>query len=332
VVIESGLFFSVSDIWQVPVKRKVADAAMKSTMMHVGQMILNTASRTQVLYDKVLYLEQMKREMLDLVDIYMMIGDEVQARKEFGFTSDFEIYQSKVMVAEAEMDLAGMESELKKVRAELNMVMGLGQLSDSYAFVDESGKWDEELPSLRVATDYALERRFDVKMARFEVQKAENMIRLEKAGIFDEVRVGISHERESDGTNTLGPGIEMELPLFDQNRAQITGARYMLMQAQRELEALEGAVQLEISNDRENVLMYRNKATVLEERIIPLWQDALEYARKWVGVMQLNRLYLLEAQKELLQSRREYTEALLQLNLAYSSFQRDLGGSIPNTE
>jgi outer membrane protein TolC len=332
VVIESGLFFRVSDIWQVPVRRKVADAEMKSTMMHVGQIILNTASRAQVLYDKVLYFEHMRKEMLDIVDIYRMIGDEVQVRKESGYTSDFEIYQSEVMVAEAEIEHAELESELKKAQAELNMVMGLGQLTDGYVLVDESSKREGKLPPLDEAIEYALDNRFDVKMARFAVQKAESVIRLEKAGIFDEVRVGLSHERESDGTNSLGPGVEMELPLFDQNRAQIAGARYMLMRAQRELEALEGMVQQEIRKDRENILLYRNKATILEERIIPLWQDALEYARRWVGAMQLNRLHLLEAQKELLQSRREYTEALLQLSLAYSSFQRNLGGSIPEIE
>ncbi len=55
----------------------------------------------------------------------------------------------------------------------------------------------------------------------------------------------------------------------------------------------------------------------------------MEYAERWVNAMQLNRLYLLETQKSLLQSRREYLQAIMERRHALVDLELHMGGRLP---
>jgi outer membrane protein TolC len=65
------------------------------------------------------------------------------------------------------------------------------------------------------------------------------------------------------------------------------------------------------------------------EKIIPLREKGIEYSERWVKAMQLNRLYLLESQKGLLQSRREYFQALMERQRALVNLELHMGGRLP---
>ena len=65
------------------------------------------------------------------------------------------------------------------------------------------------------------------------------------------------------------------------------------------------------------------------KKLIPLREKAMEYAEGWVSAMQLNRLYLLEAQKGFLESRREYLQALMERQKAMVDLEVHMGGKMP---
>jgi cobalt-zinc-cadmium efflux system outer membrane protein len=120
--------------------------------------------------------------------------------------------------------------------------------------------------------------------------------------------------------------VTVQVPLFDQNQAQISKARYRTRQAEKGLEALEGQVQEEIVRDLERIELHQTRTIHYREKIIPLREAILEYANRWVDAMQLNRLSLLEAQRGLLESRNEHSESLLELHHALADLERDMGG------
>ncbi|MBW1944416.1 MAG: hypothetical protein JRJ51_16480 [Deltaproteobacteria bacterium] len=68
---------------------------------------------------------------------------------------------------------------------------------------------------------------------------------------------------------------------------------------------------------------------MIEHSILPLRRNALAYADKWVGAMQLNQLYLLEAQRGMLVSQLEHTRSLLELRNAHTDLEYHLGGKLP---
>ena len=73
----------------------------------------------------------------------------------------------------------------------------------------------------------------------------------------------------------------------------------------------------------------KNRVRFFEEKILPLHKKSVEYAKEWVNSMQLNTLYLLEAQKEFLEKRREYLNTRIELDQAFLDLELHLGGKLP---
>jgi outer membrane protein TolC len=322
--IDADLFFPIADLWQIPFRKKAAAAEMEATIMRVGQMVLNTAADARYAYDAVYYLMEARRETEEILDRFMAIRDQVVVRRDFGYMSDLDVYLAQIMAAEAEMELARFEGELAIARSHLNRVLSLKPEGIGYEIQGGTVEENLELPDLGEAVRYATDYRLDIQMARFKVQRAERTLELEKARILKHVAVGVSYERETDGAEVFGPGFDIELPIFDQNQAQIAKAQYRIRQARKNLQALEGKVREEVTSDLERIHLHETRVQSFREKIIPFREKAIGYAERWVNAMQLNRLYLLEAQKGLLQSRREYLESLMERQKALVPIERGL--------
>jgi outer membrane protein TolC len=237
-----------------------------------------------------------------------------------------EIFQAQAMAAEAEIELAEYEMELNLAREHLDRVLGLDRRLSSYTLTEEPEGSDYQIPTFAQAMEQASNRRFDLQMAQLGRLQAQHSVALAKSGVFKDVNIGVSYEHEADGTNSIGPGIELELPVWDQNRAQVIKSRHQLRQAERKLESLQGRMREEIAGDLHRVRFYQTKTTILEKEIVPLWQKASDHAGKWANAMQLNRIFLLEAHKELLQNQRKLLEARMELGRAIAELERNLGG------
>lgn len=327
--IDADLFFPVSDIWQIPFRKKAATAQMETTIMRVGQMVLDTVAESKRTYDAVSYLLEAKRETQEILKRFKDIRDQVVIRRDFGYTSDLDIYLAQTMVAEAEIELALVKSEVAVERSHLNRILGLGPGGITYEIKRGEVEEPSRLPTVEEGIKYALEHRPDVQMARFKLSLAERTLKLEKARILRHLALGASYERDPDGADVFGPGFDIQLPIFDQNQAQIAKAGYRIRQARKSLQALEGQVGEEVTSDLERIHLHQIRVQRFREKIIPLREKAMEFAEKWVSAMQLNRLYLLEAQKGFLQSRREYIQALMDRQKALVDLELHMGGKLP---
>jgi outer membrane protein TolC len=327
--IDAEGFLPISDLWQIPFRKKAAAARMEATVMQVGQIMMETAAEAKQGHDTVYYLNETRKETEEILKRFMEIRDRLVVRRDFGFMRDLDIYLAQAMVAEAEMEVARFEREQAIARSHLNRVLSLGPGQTSYEI--RRGEVEEiiELPDLEGAIQYALKHRFDVWMARFKVRQAKKTLELEKVRIFKHVALGASYERDPDDDEVFGPGFDIQLPIFDQNQAQIARARYRMRQARKSLQALEDQVREEVTSDLERIHLHQTRIHQFREKIIPLREKALAYSEKWVKAMQLNRLYLLEAQKGILQSQREYLQALMERQQALVNLELHMGGKVP---
>ncbi len=322
-------FFPISDLWQIPFRKKAAAARMEATIMRVGEMVMDTAAEAKRAYDAVFYLAETTRETGEILKRFMEIADQVVIRRDFGFVRDLDIYLARAMVAETEMEVARLESKKAMAKSHLNRILALGPRQIGYEI--RGGEVEElpQIPDLEGAIGYALDHRLDIQMARFKVRQAEKTLELEKMRILKHVSLGVSYERDPGDDEVFGPGVDIQLPIFDQNQAQIAKARYRIRQARKSLQALEGRVREEVTSDLERIHLHQTRVHQFREKIIPLREKAMEYSERWVKAMQLNRLYLLEAQKGLLQSRREYFQALMERQRALVNLELHMGGKVP---
>jgi cobalt-zinc-cadmium efflux system outer membrane protein len=327
--IDADLFFPIADLWQIPFRKKAAAAQMEATIMRVGQTVIETAAEAKHAYDRVYYLIEARKETQEILDRFIAIRDQVVVRRDFGYMSDLDVYLTQTMLAEAQMEIVRVEGELAIARSHLNRVLSLNSRQIGYEIQGGAIEEQVKLPELEGGIKYALDHRLDIQMARFKVRQIEREVELEKARILKHVALGVSYERDADGADVLGPGFDIQLPIFDQNQAQIAKAQYRIRQARKNLQALEGKVREEVIGDLERINFHQVQVQTFREKIIPFREKAIGYAEKWVNAMQLNRLYLLEAQKGLLQSRREYLESLMERQKALVDLELHMGGKLP---
>jgi len=321
--------FSLSDFWQIPFRKKVAAAQLEMSMMRVNQMVLDTAAEAKRAFDGLYFLRLGQKQTEEILTKFQEINDHVKTRRQFGFSSDLDIYFSQVMVVEAQLELYRIERELSMSKAHLDRVLGLNTDLTDYRITQSQNFHLHELPKMEAAWQQALSHRFDLQMARFKIAEAERKLALEKVYVFREVNFLLSYERGIEREEVFGPGIDIQLPIFDQNQAQIAKAQHMVRRARKRLQALEEQIKEEVIRDLERIDLHKTRAHLLEDQVIPLRQKALDYTSKWVNAMQLNRLFLLEAQKGLMRTQLDLLQTQRELQLALVDLERHLGGKLP---
>ena len=321
--------FNLSDFWQIPFRKKVAAVQLEMSMMRVNQIVLDTAAEAKRAYDNLYYQHLAERQTGDILKKFQEINNRVKTRRQFGFVSDLDIYLSQVLVVEAEMALYRIQREVSISKAHLDRVLGLKEDLVHYKLNQSQEFYFPEIPNVEEALKHALRHRFDIQMARFKIMEAERQLKLEKAYVFRDANFLLSYERGIEGEEVFGPGIGLQLPLFDQNQAQIAKAQYMVRKAHKRLQALEAQVREEVIRDLESIDLQNTKTRMLKEQVIPLRLKALNYSKKWVHAMQLNRLFLLEAQKGLLRTKLDLLQTQMELHRALVDLERHLGGKLP---
>jgi len=324
---EADVLFPFSDLWQIPWRQKAAEAHLEQVLLEVEKTLLDTVRKTRQAWDSVAFLGLILKDTEALFKKAREIVDEAEKRKAFGFLTDLDVYHHLISEKEAETNLLRVRRNWVQARVHLNRILGLDDLSSGHGVVMDPGEPLPPVPEQTEAVAHALNHRLDMKMADFKVWEAEKKLRLQKRRVFKELGMGASFEREVDGDKTFGPGLDLEIPLFDQNQAQIARASYRLRQARKNRQALEGEIREQVLHDLEEIRMLKEQCRLHEKHIIPLRKKALAYTARWVNAMQMNRLHLLESERELIESKMEHLKARRQLNHAVWNLEYHLGGS-----
>jgi len=327
--IELEASLSLAELWRLPLRREVASARLEVTLARLGQAALETAAEARKAFAGVYYLDQAQAEARARSDKVTQISREVERRGLFGYSAEPDVYAARVMAAEAEIALARLQAELKTARAHLVRVLGLGPDQALPRLLDPPPEGQPRLPGLEAAAARALRDRPDAAAARLRLVEAQKGVKLALAGVVKEVDLELAYEREAGGGELYGPGIGLELPIFDQNQAAVAAARFRVRQAHKQLQALEGRIREELSRDLARVELNWNRLKALDEVIIPARRKIVAFAETFVQAMQLNRLHLLKAEENLIQARLERLEALRELSWALADLERDLGGGPP---
>jgi len=329
--IEAVMPFRISDLWQIPLRKKVASAQLESTMLKVSEEILNTMAETRHTHNEYIALSRIRDETGKMKRQMEELRNHLIYRQKFGFTKDIDIYMADAEVLELEEELSRIEKELQISRIRLNRLLGLSPEQFDYEVIGDLPEEFKPLPDLEIMLTHAFSSRPDIQISKVKVEDSKHVLALERKRIFANVEAGIAYAREPEGTDFMGPEIEIQLPIFDQNQAQIARAEYRLRQAEKELQAKMGLVREEVLSVTERISLARLRANLIRDKLLLIREAAAEYAEKYFEAMQLNMLYLLEARQKLFESKRRLLEALREQRNQEIELEKSLGGKIPSS-
>ena len=327
---ELDLLFRISDLWNVPLRRNVAEVDALRVTKLVIQEVLETAARARDAFDDVLLQEAMHAFMTDNVSLFQTTVEELQVRYHAGLVNDLDIYLAENVLFEGQVELARITSNLLTAQARLAETLGLDPLSLS----DLQIKGDlEDIPRRHVSPEQFWEiakaQRIDLQLAQLQITQTRRLLSLQKARIFGDVGLGGNYTRELDGVRSAGPLLVLQIPIFDQNQAGIARAEFQLRQAQKNFEATALTRKQEIQRLVGELKFHETHVNLFRDKMLVTQQKALSYVERFYATMQLNSIFLIEARRLILDTQRGYFQALRAYRQTESRLQLALGGELP---
>ena len=327
---EIDLLFRISDLWNVPLRRKVAEVDALRVTQLVIQEVLATAAKARDAYDDVLLQEAMHNFVTGNVNLFQTTVEELKVRYHAGLVNDLDIYLAENVLFEGQVELARIASNRTTAWARLEEVLGL----DPFIIADFNINGDlEDMPVRTLSPEqgwaFAKQHRIDLQLMRLQMTQTQRLLDLQKARIFGDVGVGGNYTRELDSVRSAGPFLVLQIPIFDQNQAGIARAEFQLRQAQKQLEANELTAKQEIQRLLGELKFHETHVNLFRDNMLVAQQNALSYVERFYATMQLNSIFLIEARRRILSTQRGYFQALRAYRQTESMLQLALGGKLP---
>lgn len=217
--------------------------------------------------------------------------------------------------------------------------------------------------------EVALLQRLDVQAARWEVEAAVAEFEQQRRRVIPSLNFGISGERFerraspdrdvladtarasiASGTLTapeiqsaserrqersqeidfiLGPSIEIPLPIFDQNQAQIAKAQFRARELQHRYEEMGQRVAEGVRAAFTQRKLAEDRTRLYHDTLVPLQEANLELARIAYQTGRESILTVLLAQESLIQTRLAFAAAVRDLFISAASLERQVAGRVP---
>jgi outer membrane protein TolC len=326
--IEAVAAVRLSDLWQVPLAKHVAEDLLEIVSLRIFSTILTTVAETKIAYDACLAAELKVQNTKDLFAVTRELRDEIYYRQLYGYTSDLDKDLVDARVSALEAELKQQEANIFNAYIHLKKLLGLMPSPQPIKLVDQL-YGNIVLPEFKVMEDYALENRPEIHIAFMKIRQYKDTIRLEKAKVFKVVDIGIGYKQDFDRPFAgWGPYFNLTLPIFDDNYAQVARAEFLLKQAELELIVERIRIQEELNKPykifsalEEEIILYKNV-------VLPSHQRAIEYAYKYSKTMQLSMVTALESKVKFYDANAELIDKYYHALREFTHLERAVGKNI----
>lgn len=325
-----NLLFSLSDLWNVPLRKQIAMLDGQKVTLQVIAEILKTAAEARNAFDEVLF----QRAMLDFtqqnIKLFESAFDKTRFYYKSGLANDLDLSIAESSLYEEKMTLANTESNLQSAHSALLRQLGLDPLKPMVEIKGEFRETQSVALKPNGAWNFAFANRADLKIFRLQIEQSKWVLKLQKARIYGDVNLGGNYTRDLDSTKTYGPLLSFQIPVFDQNQAGIARAQYQLRQSEKELVATEIKAKEEILRLIRDLKFQHSRATLLRDKMLVLNSKTEKFVEKFYNAMQLNAFSLIEARRRVLNTYRSYLEARRDYSQIKTRLEVALGGKTPN--
>ena len=312
------------DLFQLSRRRALGQAAFEAARLRVTGSVLGFAAEVRADYYTLQASQQALAEQRTITAAAEASAGLARRQHEAGNISDLDLENEQAMYERGKLDLARAELDELQSRERLLAALGAQQTLPLTLPAQTPPAAGGQERSLAEVAD-AIPRRLDVALAKAELEAARRALPLARSSAYDELALGVHHDRE-DGQTTTGPGVTIPIPIFDRGLAGRTRAAANLRMAEQRLYALTATAGAEARAARERLLEARARADYLRDVVVPrrqriLYLTQLEYNTMLRGVFDLIR-----ARQGLSDAVREQVMAVRDYWLAHTGLESAMAG------
>jgi len=326
--IELTANFMLSDLWQVPLRKKVAQYDLEVKTYEIVNEILHLRHNIQKNYITCLYHQKrlhLTKEITNLINSYKK---RIDYRYKFGYTSDLDKYLAESKLGEWEVNIIDTQKDLQQSYVALREILG-GEISIESVALSDMLKTFPDITPLKQLEYFALTSHPTILIEKSKIARANKTISYEKSQIIDNIQLGVSYKRDFEkNVSGVGPSVALDIPLFDTNYGNIERAKFLYEQAKK---ALVAQKQIILKNVATNYIQYESYLKQIkhyETFVIPPIIKAIAYGKKFFNRMQMTKMVFLETQIDLYKHRLELLELQYKTASAYADLEFSLGSQL----
>ena len=357
--LQAGIAQNIAELWQLPHRKQAGEKDLNRAVLEVAREASVLALDARVAYWRAVRADRERDLARENLALAQKLIDVAISRRAAGAGSDVDVNLARSQHIDLEFKLRSTSLAAIEAHASLAKLVGLTTPPREIVLVDvliEPSTWTLS-PQAVIAT--AMENRLDVQATKMAVAAAQDRIAYEKSRFLRSLELSLSAERsarnsrggrdwlaetayssaqsgqltspslqprEEQSTDwVVGPEIGVELPIFDQNQAQIARAQYVHQQAVKMLDALERELTQDVHVAIERAKTAADNARFYTENGLPLREQGLTLAQGAYTAGRTTLLSVQEAQRLLLAARFGYVEAVTNHVLAIVELERVAG-------
>lgn len=361
--IEASVAQNIAELWQIPARERAAERSLERAVLELARMAAGLAADAKAAFYTALGADEHHRIAQENLDISRNLLDLALTRQEAGAANELDVNLSRGVALGAEIEVERTRLAAADARRAMGTILGLVSDADGLVLTGSLPDQYPEIADVPSLVALAKGWRLDIRAAKEALAVAEARLEEQYRLVFPLVELGLELEREDrssqggrniladtarasiagggltapeiqprserrseGGQNTIfGPSLGVELPIFDQNQAQIAKAQYAVQQARKTLEVVDRAVTQEVRGAADRALTAWKLMQKFRDQSIPLAQSNLELSREAYRAGRASFLSVLEAQRFFLETRSGFVSAAQNAATAVPDLERTIG-------
>jgi len=324
-----SFMFDLADAMRMPLRRAVADAELSAARAEAARAVLDLAFEVRVAFYRLQGDLQLVELFLQVVETLRAGWETAEALREAGNVPQLDVVQQRALYEESRIALAQAELAALQSRERLQVLMGLSGEATTWEVASRLPDPAESNPGLETIEQTAIERSLALEQRRHRLEALARRVGLARVeGVIPALHVGVVAERE-EGEWSVGPMVEMQLPLFHQGQGDIDRVSAELRVEQHRYVASAITVRSMVRRARNAYLNASARSRFYRETLLPLREDVLAQSLLQYNAMNLGVFELLTARRTLIDTARQYVEALRDYWVARAVLEQVLAGGQP---
>lgn len=262
----------------------------------------------------------------ETIEIRRQFAELTKRRLDRGEISELESMTADVDALNAQASAALLEQNVIVARSRLIQLMGLPLINMPLtAELEEPAR----LPELDVAalTQAAVANRPDARAAEWAVQAAMQRARVAR---WQFLRIDLVADANQKGDNgyEVGPGVRMDVPVFNRNEGGVIRANAEVVQALHARDAIREQISQEIQAAAAQYVQAEASLGILEKQVVPSLDAARRIAEKSYAAGGAPYLFVLQANGQYIDARSRALTQIAGMRRALAELERGVGRSL----
>jgi cobalt-zinc-cadmium efflux system outer membrane protein len=324
--LEWTLQFPVELLWQRP--RRVAAAQFNAQA--VGQRLvwdaLTLVAQTRTAHADAVMASRRLQLTIEIAELVERLTAITEARLRAGDISELEARSARSDAARVQVVRRAVEHDRNLARLTLAAILGLdtvadqleplpGDLVDPLTCGAEAARLEEALAS-----------RPDVRAAEIGIEAAAQRARWEHSRILTLIGLLDANGSGDEGFE-LGPGVNVELPIFFRNQGAISRAEVEIERASRQYAAIRNQVVADVRSAGVRVQQAQQAIAAWRDDIVPSLEIEQRQAESAYRAGEVPLFSLLDVSRRLVDGRVRLLDAEADLQRATIALERSIGRS-----